>query len=1118
MDAEPTDPGLLPRSDAVRLHVESITEPLSGTPLLRVSASWNSLLLVDSLSLEIRYDGVCVSRVPIGSVMASDIPPCHLRLGAGTQIPSETGVRSIEAAIVGPRGEAVFPIATEAVPASTSPGFVRRALDSILHGEVFSPFRWRARISRWMEQAVRFRQRVADRFTKRRFAGLSTHDAYITNTALTPRMRLAMEDELRRSRRQPTFSILMPVYNVDPRWLRKAIGSVLAQVYPHWELCLADDASTRPDLLRYLDRLPNDPRIKLVRRSANGHICAATNSAADLATGEFVAFMDNDDALAPDALFSFADALCHQPNADVIYSDEDKLDALDHRYDPQFKPDWSPELLLSYNFVNHFTAIRRSIFESVGRFRLGFEGAQDHDLLLRITERTDRVHHVPRVLYHWRSLPSSTAASAGVKSYVHTASERAVAEALLRRGSSASLSKPPVATRLNLPIQQLEGPDRGPRVAILIHGPAQAAKRTLQALRTRTTYRDFTDYLVLESNSPAESLNQAAASRDEDFLLFLQAGAEPTESAWLSRLMAYAALDGVGLATGRFVNEHGTILSGGSVLGMRDGLGPAESFAGQPKNDVSYYFLAESARNLAAARGHCLLVRRDQFDRLGGFDARRYSRWLWDVDFCLRLRGRGLRIAYVPGAEFTLASQEQRPDPPSELLALKQAWGRQQDPYHSRNCGSRVPFQPASDSPLSLPAEARTPPVRVLAASPTFNAAEGAPRSLMDIVTGLERRGSVSTSIWSPLGGPAANELRRAGFSVLIAPGPAPRRFVDGQWTRQEYDSFQRFAQSLLRLEQPELVLVNTLLAFPIVEAAARLGIPTAWVLLESYSEAQLQALFPEFARRRIAMAFRMASRVVPVSHGTADRYRKLFVRSNCHVIHNGLAKAAFDKAVVTVSREQAVEAIGAPTGKKIVLAVGTICERKGQHTLVEAVARLVRTRSDFVCYLVGLREGVPYGDYVRHLVRRRKLEEFVHLVPETPDVRPYYRAADVFVNASHLEAYCLSILEAEAFGLPIVSTPCPGVLEQVVWGENALRFTASDADELATVLGSLLGDDGRRRAMGRESQAMFDLHLSDHEMLDRYESLILSAARGGPRSQRAYEPSRDPIAVRPAA
>ena len=208
----------------------------------------------------------------------------------------------------------------------------------------------------------------------------------------------------------PTISILMPVYRPDRKWLDRAIATVDAQVHARWELCIADDASGDPALTRHLDALAaRDPRIKVVHREENGNISRATNSAAALATGDFLLFLDQDDELAPDALGEIALALASAPDADILYTDDDKIDVDGRRYAPQFKPDWSPELLLSYMYFSHAFVVRRSLFATLEGFRAGFEGSQDHDFALRATERARRLVHVPLVLYHWRATPGSTA-------------------------------------------------------------------------------------------------------------------------------------------------------------------------------------------------------------------------------------------------------------------------------------------------------------------------------------------------------------------------------------------------------------------------------------------------------------------------------------------------------------------------------------------------------------------------------------------------------------------------------------------------------------------------------------------------------------------------------------
>jgi glycosyltransferase involved in cell wall biosynthesis len=1082
MDAEPS----------TSVVVERVTESFSGMRLLRVTGYWQARAgTTTPTRVEVRYDGVTATRTELVPATAADVPPGFARFNFGTQLPEEDGTRAIAVVLVYPAGECVV----EPRPAaSVKPSLVTRLV---------SPSRWAARLGRLAGKTTELREKVRGKLLARRFRPRDPHQDYVETTALTPRLRAAMTVEIGRFRHRPTFSILVPIFldakkRIGTQWLEKAVESVRAQVYPYWELCLADDASTDPAVARYLDQLAADPRIKIARRPTNGHICAATNSAADLATGEFVCLLDHDDELAPHALFAVAERLQRSPDADLVYSDEDKIDAAGRRYDPQFKPDWSPELLLSYNYVNHFTVIRRRVFEAAGRFRPGFEGSQDHDLLLRTTERTDRVEHIPEILYHWRSLPDSTASTAGVKTYVHTSGRTAVAEALARRGIAAELYVPPFAERLGLPVLALDGPDDGPSVAVIVRGNAEAAQRTVRALKRLTAYRGFTEYLVLDTDAPAEHLNRTAAGRTEDLLLFLEAGCEPTEPRWLSRLVANLQVPGVGAIGGRIIDAAGAVLDAGVVTGMRDGIAPAPAFVGLKSDQISYYFYAEVTRNVSAVSGRCLLTRRATFEQLAGFDARRYPHSLWDVDYSLRLRGRGLRCATVAGAELRLAQTGRADYFPSELLALKRAYGRLPDPFHNPNCSERHPWRPGCDTPLSLPSEATRPPVRALVVAHNLNNPEGAPRYLSEIVLGLRDRGAIAPVVFSPLGGPGAQVYDSAGIAVDVRETAASRRYVDGLWTPAEYAAAREIADAAIRAHRPEVVIANTLTTFPLVEAAARAGVPAVWIIHESYSREHLERLFPPFARKRVELAFALAARVVPASHDTAALFAHMNTRGNFRVIHNGLDPAPFAACGVANKTDRRVR----------FLAVGTVCERKGQHALIEAAAIVARERRDFACDIVGMRTGIPYADYARELVRRRGLERIVELVPETDAVQDYYRAADAFVCTSHMETFSRAVLEAEAFGLPILSTPVHGVPEQVFWGGNALRFEFGDAAGLAARVREVLSNPGLRARMAAESRAAFDLHLNCDEMLDRYAAVVLAAARRGPRARNSELPS----------
>ena len=270
------------------------------------------------------------------------------------------------------------------------------------------------------------------------------NDAYarwLDSRKLRPRDLIRLRTLSRALSHQPKLSVIVATFDTTETHLRAALDSVFAQTYENWELCVADDASTQPQVRRILQEYAaRSPRVKTVFRSENGHISRATNSALEVAQGDFVCLLDHDDVLTPDALFEVALLLNVSPDADFIYSDEDKLDdATGQLVDPYFKPDWCPDSILSRMYTAHLGVYRRSLVEQLGGMREGFEGSQDHDLVLRLVERTHRIHHIPRVLYHWRIHTTSTASKIQAKPYAVMAAQRAVSEAIERRGQPGTV-------------------------------------------------------------------------------------------------------------------------------------------------------------------------------------------------------------------------------------------------------------------------------------------------------------------------------------------------------------------------------------------------------------------------------------------------------------------------------------------------------------------------------------------------------------------------------------------------------------------------------------------------------------------------------------------------------
>lgn len=475
---------------------------------------------------------------------------------------------------------------------------------------------------------------------------------------------------------QPLISVLVPVYNTDERWLRAAIDSVLAQTYRNWELCLADDASTAAHVRPMLEACRDaDPRIKLVLRPEGGHISAASNSALALATGEYIALLDHDDELAPDALYEVVRLLNDHPEADLIYSDEDKIDADGQHTEPYFKPSWSPSLLLNMNYITHFAVLRRELVVRVGGFRAGYEGSQDHDLFLRVAEQTSNVYHIPRVLYHWRKIRASAASIGDAKSYAYDASVRAVADAAKRRGLRAGVEPglyPPFA-RVRHRI------DGRPRVSVIIPEESPAL-----ALQRKTAYQPV-EFVTAHGGSLREALSAGAARARGDYLLFVSLDLVPGDADWLTALLEYAQLPGVGCVGPKIIDNRGRIRHAGLVV--RGGHRPHTALDGV--TDVPHIlFVAngykDAVREVSAVSAACMMVEHGRYEDAGGF-ASAYANSLFDTDLCLRLRQRGYTSIYTPYAKLITKTAASANTIPSlrEQATFSERWHAHREMYYS---------------------------------------------------------------------------------------------------------------------------------------------------------------------------------------------------------------------------------------------------------------------------------------------------------------------------------------------------------------------------------------------------------------------------------------------------
>jgi GT2 family glycosyltransferase/glycosyltransferase involved in cell wall biosynthesis len=537
--------------------------------------------------------------------------------------------------------------------------------------------------------------------------------------ALTAEQRHAI---LSLGMRRPVISLIVPVYNVPARYLLACVASVQAQSYPFWELCLCDDASTDEDTLAVLAQLQGtDPRIRIRHAAQNAGISAASNIAVEMATGEFIAMLDNDDTLEPDALLEIARALFHDEKIDVIYTDEDKIDQNGQLIDTYYKPDFSPEHLESVMYVLHMLVVRKKLFLDIGGFRDAYSGAQDYDLMLRLSRETTRIHHIPKALYHWRALPGSAAAVVDAKPYALKAGFRALEDHVGERHGKHAWVEDGLLPGTFRVRRQLLGK---PRVSLLIltnnggldlpgRQRFQMVDNMVDSILRRTAYRNF-EIVVVDNSKLSKSqiarfaslgvrvenypgrvvpFNYAAKANfalrvcRTEHLVMLNDDMEVINEDWLSSLIELSQEPEIGAVGGRLLHADGSIQHVGCVIGVNGG--SAHVYHSFPNTHIGYNGFTHLIRNYAAVTGACFATRKSVVAQVGGFDES-FAVDFNDTDLCLRILESGYRIAYTPYCQlfhFEGASAQRTKQNADEHRRFVSRWARymENDPYFNPN-------------------------------------------------------------------------------------------------------------------------------------------------------------------------------------------------------------------------------------------------------------------------------------------------------------------------------------------------------------------------------------------------------------------------------------------------
>ena len=911
----------------------------------------------------------------------------------------------------------------------------------------------------------------------------------------------------------PTLSVVVPVFNAKPEFLDALFASLRFQLHGEWEAIFIDDASSNDNILPMLNGFAEaDTRVRVLALQANAGISGATNAGAEVAKGEVLVFADHDDLLAPDCLAELALYYAEHPEADLVYSDDDKIDHEGHRYAPQFKPDWSPTLLLSWMYLSHVVSVRRTLFRAVGGLRPEFDGAQDHDFVLRATELARHVGHIPRILYHWRASEGSTARSADAKPESVERGRKAVEQAIARgRLDGVAVKQASWAAQAKAAAFELVHPDVGASVSLII--PVLDAGKLgscLDALAS-TSLQHFDLVLVCAEGAartvaelarpwgdrcrvvPADGSmwanlaamkNKAAEVCSSDFLLFLDQRLEPTSPDWLAQMVGYGSFPGVGVVGPRLSSSTETIVQAGAVLGSPPGH-VLRAFEKLPETAPGPLGLAATSRECSLVAPECMLTPRALFEELEGFTASEFPAVYHAADYCLRAGDAGWRTLYCAGATLRLVNEREESTTAhlAERSAFRTKYRTRQDPYHNFNLDRQDrAFEIAAVRPESR----RTAPVRLLAVSHNLGQ-EGAPKTLHDLICGLSGKRVIDATIVSPTDGPLRQEYEAAGIPVVVRPDLVESLAASSQPEL----ALRSIGQAFVELGA-ELVLGNTLLSYWAIASAHASGLPSLWAQHESEPWAtyfdHLAGPLREIAYRSFAYPYR----VITVAEATRRAWQPVETRRNFQVIRHGIPADRLRRDVDRWTREQARRKLRVPAGVQVFTVVGTVTERKGQLDLVQAFRELdpsLQARS--IVFLAG---RIASPDYAAEITRAAAdCSSNIVLTGEIEDPFLYLRASDVAVCTSRIESAPRVLLEAMACALPIITTPVFGIPEMVAEGVNALFYEPGDVAVLANAMTGL--HDDQRRAMLAAASPLVLASLPDFDdMVDGYAKAIRQA------------------------
>lgn len=888
--------------------------------------------------------------------------------------------------------------------------------------------------------------------------------------------------DMKNFKENPKVSFILPVYNTKLELLKIAIDSICNQIYTNWEFCIVDDCSPRQDVRALLNEYKKDKRFKIKFLEKNSGISDSSNEALKLATGDFVALMDHDDEITPDALYWIVREINEKQDADIVYTDECKVDEDGNLSDAFYKPDWSPELLYNMMYVGHLTVYRKSLLDTqVGYFRKEFDFSQDYDLMLRATEKARGIYHIKRILYHWRMTVGS--AAQGDKPYARQTNLAALGAAMKRRQLDAEIIELPTANRAKINF------NKNTPVSIIIPTDSfDNLKTAVESIVANTNYKNYDIIAVTNSGlikemkglslhqkllfepydipyNFSDKCNKGVKNAKGEIVIIFNDDVRPLHPEWLENTIEFLFVDGVGGVSPKLLYENNTIQYAGMATGVRRLVGT--TFHCYDKDSINYVNFPQLVRNVSILSGACLAIKKETYLKIGGFDAENTPIMGSDVDFSLKLLELGLRCIYTPYATLlhighqSLGEHEKKQPKTtkdkSDIFLLKR-WVNYfaEDIYFTNNMreilyhDSREIFKvypPVKQNKYGTKGD-------VLLVSHDLTQS-GAPLLLWDLCGILLADGYFVTVI-SPTDGIVRKAYQEIGVPVIV-----------DELVFRQHDSFFALAKNF------DLMIASTIVAWPVVKQLDGF-VKTIWWI----HEAQLIDMLKE--NEELIDTLKKAPHVV-----TSCNYAISYIKH-----YNENVRKIFYGCKDTYSGKS--KSLPSKNDKVIFSVIGSIEGRKGQDILIDSLGYLNAEELQRVeIWIIGRTLDTGYKELLNSKLANNEYNVIFKGEIKHDDCLQLMRQSDVVVCPSRDEPFSMVVAEGSSSEKICLVSSNTGFGELIVEGENGFVFKSGDPKSLAEKISFILNNIDKLGFVGKNARKTVEKHLNMEDYKTKWINYI---------------------------